>query len=155
VLILLASWILWNGSVELKVVIEGVVFALISLTITNRFLLKSSYGDRFRIRPWVILRYMAVVFVEIYKAGFQAIRLTLTDRLNLGIVEIETRIHDDIRGAFIANAITLTPGTVTIDYDEGKLKVVWMDCRTDDPAVAGDIIKGRFERVFPEDETTE
>ncbi len=94
------------------------------------------------------MRYIAVVFVEIYKAGFHAIRLTLTDRLNLGIVEIATRRRSDIHGTFIANAITLTPGTVTIDYDDGTLKVVWMDCQTDDPELAGEIIKGNFERVF-------
>ena len=86
--------------------------------------------------------------MEIYKAGFQAIRLTLTNRLSLGIVEIATSRRSDLHGTFIANAITLTPGTVTIDYNDGTLKVVWMDCHTDDPEVAGEIIKGNFERVF-------
>ena len=148
VLILLASWIVWNESAELKVIIEGLVFAVVSLVVTDRYLLNGSYGERFRFSPRTIVRYIAVVFVEIYKAGFHAIRLTLTDRLNLGIVEIETDAGDDIRGTFIANAITLTPGTVTIDYDDGRLKVIWMDIRTDDPKVAGEMIKGSFERIF-------
>jgi multisubunit Na+/H+ antiporter MnhE subunit len=40
----------------------------------------------------------------------------------------------------------MTPGTVTIDIDGGKLKVLWLNCVTTDSHEAGELIKGKLER---------
>jgi multicomponent Na+:H+ antiporter subunit E len=66
----------------------------------------------------------------------------------VGVVNVPTEITDPFQGVLVANAITLTPGTVTIDHREGMFKVIWIDCDTNDPVVAADRIKASFERVF-------
>lgn len=146
--VLVGVWGLWNESFSLRSIIEGGIFAVLSLYITNRFVLRAPWHERFVIHPLLLLKYVAVVFVEIYKAGFDAIRMTLRDELNVGIVNIRTNSTNALRGVLIANAITLTPGTVTIDFHEGHLKVVWINCTSSDPEEAGEIIKGTFERIF-------
>ncbi len=47
----------------------------------------------------------------------------------------------------IANSITNTPGTVTIDVDEkhGYLLVHWIDTRSTDPLVCRSMISLRYE----------
>ncbi len=148
ILVLVVTWCLWNESFDLQTAVEGVIFGTFSLFLTHRLVLRERYESLFILRPLTIIRYVAVVFVEIYKSGFDAIRLTLKDELDVGIVDIRTDSTDELRGVLIANAITLTPGTVSINFDEGRLKVVWINCTTNDPVVAGEDIKGAFERIF-------
>ncbi len=148
IILLVVTWCLWNESFDTRTVIEGLIFGSFSLFLTHRLVLRERYENLFVLKPLTILRYIAVVFVEIYKSGLDAIRLTLKDELNVGIVDIRTDSTDDLRGVLIANAITLTPGTVSVNYDEGRLKVVWINCTTSDPVEAGEEIKGSFERIF-------
>lgn len=44
-----------------------------------------------------------------------------------GIVKVRTALKTDVARAFLANSITLTPGTMTIDIDEDILYVHWID----------------------------
>lgn len=150
VLILTLVWCLWNESFALRRVIEGLIFGSISLVLTSRIALRDTYHDRFVISPLKLVRYAAIVFVQIYVSGFDAIKLTLRGELNPGIVDIPTSAPDRLSGVLIANAITLTPGTVTIDYDEDTMKVVWINVSARDPEEAAQSIKGSFERVFVE-----
>ncbi len=150
VLILTLVWCLWNESFSLRRLIEGVIFGSISLALTSRVALRDSYPDRFVVSPLKILRYAAIVFVQIYVSGFDAIKLTLRGDLNPGIVDIPTKAPDSLSGVLIADAITLTPGTVTIDYDKDTMKVVWIDVSARTPEEAAQSIKGSFENVFVE-----
>lgn len=126
----------------------GLVFGEISLLVTNGLILRGTYERTYRIRLIFAVRYLVVLVVEVFKAGISAIALTVSGRLDPGIVEIHTDGQDPLRGVLIANAITLTPGTVTVDYDRGKLTVIWINCTTSDPELAGEIIKGSFERAL-------
>ncbi len=150
--LLVGTWSIWNESASLQTVLTGTVLSLLALTTTNRFLLKERYQDRFAITPKRALLYIGVLIVEIFKSGIHAIHVTLTGRLNVGVVNVPTDITDPLEGVLVANAITLTPGTVTIDYRPGMFKVIWIDCDTEDPELAGRRIKASFERVFAEAE---
>ena len=68
-----------------------------------------------------------------------------------GIVKVPVELESDYGQAALANAITLTPGTITLDIaEDGEGKtwyyIHWIDVRTADPAEAGKAIKGRLER---------
>jgi len=111
-------------------------------------LLKQSYQECYRISPLVLLRFLLVLTVEIFRSGIHAIYIMLTDRINIGVVDLPSPIVDPLRGVLVASAITLTPGTVTIDFTPGNFKVVWIDCTDSDLAAAAESIKGRFERAL-------
>ncbi len=150
VLAIAVVWIVWNGSLTLYTAVQGLVLAVITLVVTNRFLLKDSYPRRYQISVITFLRFLGILLVEIYRSGVHAIYVTVTNRINIGIIDLPTSIDDPLRGVMVASAITLTPGTVTIDYDRRRFKVVWIDCPTTDPDEAGEMIKGSFERVLQE-----
>jgi multicomponent Na+:H+ antiporter subunit E len=148
VAILTATWCVWNESVSLGTVGTGAGFSLLALVVTNRFLLKAPYHQRFALSPRQAVLYVGVLLLEIFRSGVHAIYVTVTGRLKVGVVNVPTEITDPFQGVLVANAITLTPGTVTIDHREGMFKVIWIDCDTNDPVVAADRIKASFERVF-------
>lgn len=141
-------WGVWNESFAYRTIVEGILLGALVLVLTNRFLLRDSYEIRYHIHPLTALRYVGVLVIEIFRSGVHAIFITLTDRINVGVVDLPTSITDPVVGVLVANAITLTPGTVTIDYDTRRFKVIWIDCVTADPEEAGEMIKGSFERVF-------
>ncbi|GAB6091171.1 Na+/H+ antiporter subunit E [Spirochaeta dissipatitropha] len=141
-------WCIWSESFALSVIAQGLFCSLAALFIVNRFLLRGQYQFRYSVKPAVLIKYVLVLIVQIFKSGFDAVYITLTDRINVGVVDLPTMIDDPLVGTLIANAITLTPGTATIDYDTKRFKVIWINCTTTDPIIAGEIIKADFERVF-------
>lgn len=147
-LALAVVWAIWNESLSLNTLSTGVALGGLSIFVTNRFLLLQRFQHRYHIGILTALKYVAVLIIEIFRSGIHAIHITLTDRINVGVVDFPSHITDPVIQVLVANAITLTPGTVTIDIDQGYYKVVWIDCVTSDPETAGEMIKGSFERVF-------
>ncbi|MFW6368938.1 MAG: Na+/H+ antiporter subunit E [Spirochaetota bacterium] len=148
IIVLVVVWCIWNESFEPVIVAAGVLFAATALIITNTLLLRGVYEQRYRLRFVSAVRYVLVTIVEVFKSGVSAIVLTLQGRIDPCVIEITTDGSYPLRAILIANAITLTPGTVTIDYSEGNLKVIWIHCATNDPEIAGEMIKGSFERAL-------
>ncbi len=148
VLVLTVVWGIWNESFSAGTLLQGAVFSVIVLVITNRFLLRAPYHQWYHINVFTIIKYVLVLVVEIFRSGVHAIYVTVTDRINVGVVDLPTTISDRLIGVLVANAITLTPGTVTIDYNQQRFKVIWIDCTTTNPDEAAEEIKGSFERVF-------
>ncbi len=142
------TWAVWNESYTPGTFVQGAVLSTIALLITNRYLLKARYQELFRLSPLTAIRYLLTLIVEIFRSGVHAIHVTLSGRINVGVVDLPTSITNPFHGVLVANAITLTPGTVTIDHSHGNFKVVWIECATTDPDEAAEMIKGSFERVF-------
>jgi len=61
------------------------------------------------------------------------------------IVHFRTRLKSDLARVILANSISLTPGTVTLDLDEDHLVVHWLNAETTHSHFAGKLIKGHFE----------
>lgn len=141
-------WCIWSESFALFVVAQGAFCSSAALLVVNRFLLRGQYQHRYSVKPAVLIKYVLVLIVQIFKSGFDAVYVTLTDRINVGVVDLPTMVDDPLVGTLIANAITLTPGTATIDYNTKRFKVIWINCTTTDPIIAGEIIKADFEHVF-------
>ena len=68
--------------------------------------------------------------------------------INPGIVEIKTNLKSDIGRLFLANSITLTPGTLTVDIKDDRLYIHWIDVSSSDVEVATKEIAGKFEKYL-------
>ena len=70
--------------------------------------------------------------------------------INPGIVKVKTVLKSDTALTFLANSITLTPGTLSVDIDKdnGILYVHWIDVKSKDIESATKIIVERFERIL-------
>jgi len=70
--------------------------------------------------------------------------------INPGIVKVKTTLKSDTGLTFLANSITLTPGTMSVDIDQenGFLYIHWIDVKDKDIEKATEIIVKTFEDVL-------
>lgn len=70
-------------------------------------------------------------FVAMAKANIDVAYRVITGRIRPGIVRISPNYRTDLATTLLANSITLTPGTLTVDVDEktNDLYVHWINVR--------------------------
>ena len=70
--------------------------------------------------------------------------------INPGIVKVKVELKTDTALTFLANSITLTPGTMSVDIDKenGILYIHWINVKTKDIESATRIIVERFEKIL-------
>jgi len=124
------------------------------------------FGREFSTHPERILHprrwYYAILFLPVFayyclKSSLQVIYLVIHPQLPIkpGIVKIRTKLKNPAAISILANCITLTPGTLTVEATpEGVLYVHWINVKSVDEKEAGRLIAGKFEhflqRIFEE-----
>ena len=68
--------------------------------------------------------------------------------INPGVVLVKTRLKSKLGRMFLANSITLTPGTITVDIEGDTLVIHWIYRATDDMDKATAEIVGGFEKYL-------
>ncbi len=102
----------------------GLIIALLSIFITDRLMLDEPYRKLFKLNPLYLIRYTGYLIYRIIGAGFHATWLTLSGRAHVRYFCYNSHLHDDLLNNILANSITLTPGTVTIDKEGNKLLIM-------------------------------
>lgn len=146
----MAVWLLLTWTLEYPSLIAGAIASLIAALIFGQFL-PLSPGKLFNPRRWFwVLVFIPVFAYECFKANVDVALRVLAPGLNLnpGIVRMKTSLKSEIARTFLANSITLTPGTMTVEIKDDVLYIHWIDVKSDDPEEAARIIKGPFERIL-------
>ena len=131
------SWTLPN--LLLGFLLSGIVLALV------RFQLGQPQEVR---RPAKIAALVLLFVVELIKSAWRVLVLVLQPRLDVkpGIITYPLRVQTDFQIALLANLITLTPGTLTVDVTEDRSRLIIHALDAADPdAIRADIESG-FER---------
>lgn len=94
--------------------------------------------------------YIIVLFWEIIKANFDVAYRVIHPKMPIkpGIVVIKTSLKSDIAKLILANSITLTPGTFTLDIIGDSLLIHWINVKTEDIDEATNMIGQRFEKYL-------
>lgn len=102
---------------------------------------------------WLIV-YVPVFAYQCLKSNIDVALRVLSPGLQLspGIVKIRTILKSDVARVFLANSITLTPGTMAVDIVGDTLYIHWISVAAEDPREAARAIVGPFEfflaRIF-------
>ena len=73
-------------------------------------------------------------FWAMTKANLDVAYRVITGRINPGIVKISPELKTDLGITLLANSITLTPGTLSVDLDkENNLYVHWINVKNLEP----------------------
>ena len=127
---LLLTWPLADGKVQWQVVIAGVIASAVAALLFHEILPKEHHVFSSPVRVFWLLAYIPVLFYYIILANFDVVYRALHPRMpiNPGIVKIRTRLKSESGVTALANSITLTPGTLTVDLtDDGYLYVHWIN----------------------------
>lgn len=145
-IVFLGCWVIMVADFSFQTILLGLIVGVISLFLTERYLLESSYYDHYPLDLLHLAYYGFALIYEIYAAGFSTIGTIFKGDANVRIVSVDTELTDDYHRSILANSITLTPGTITLDVTENRLVILWLKAETRDSELAGELIKGRLER---------
>jgi len=148
--ILLFVWMLLNNSFTPIIWFSGIA---VSLVVSLVFCGSCNVFSDIRFTPKAFLYtflYLAVFLKELVKSNFDVARRVLSPSLpiNPGIVEVKTRLKSRMGRLILADSITLTPGTFTVDIQEDMLYIHWIDVKSDDINLATQEIVSKFEKYL-------
>jgi multicomponent Na+:H+ antiporter subunit E len=148
-LILFGLWLLLGGTAPDEVMTGAVVAVLVSLV----FLPRIEVLAALRLTPKSLAYlpvYLVVFLIELVKSTFDVARRVVTPSLpiNPGIVRVKTRLKSPWGRIVLANSITLTPGTMTVETEGEDFYIHWIDIQSEDVDSATQKIVSKFERYL-------
>lgn len=146
-LILWGLWLVLGGT-HYQEVFTGLVVAIL---ISAIFISKLSLLEDIRLSPaalWHGLLFILVFIREMIFSAFDVAGRVLSPGLpiNPGIVKVRTALKSPLGRIVLANAITLTPGTMTVETSGEYLYIHWIDIKSEDVDAATASIVSVFER---------
>ena len=148
VLWILLTWPFADGTVDAQVLVAGFLASIIVAIMFHELLPKEHHVFISPVRIFWFLVYIPVFFYYVIKANFDVVYRALHPKMPIkpGIVKIKTTLKTDSAITALANSITLTPGTLTVDLTEdGYLYIHWINVRSDEVEQATKFIAQRFE----------
>lgn len=151
--ICMAFWVALTWTLDPQELIAGVIVSIVAALFSARFFIHEKAFWFFN--PVKALSMVAYVFVflwELIKANVDMAKRCFggCKNINPGIVKVPVDVDGLYPEAMLANSITLTPGTITLDIAEedgqNYFYIHWIDVSETDRVKAGEIIKGRMER---------
>lgn len=129
--------------------------AIASVVIALIFCSKCSVFNDIKLTPKSLIYSLAYIFVfvfELIKSNLDVAYRVLSPRLpiNPGIVKVKTNLKSDLGRMTLANSITLTPGTLTVDIKDEFIYVHWIDVTNKDIDAATEKIVKTFEKLLIE-----
>jgi len=122
-------WLLLVGTLNFSEIFVGFLVAVFTVWLSSSHL---SFLDDIKLNratPLFILRYLWVFLLALLHANIDLARRVLSPSLpiNPAMVEVETQLKSSLGKLILANSITLTPGTLTVDVVGERLLVHWID----------------------------
>jgi len=147
-------WLLLSFSLDWQHLAAGILVSLlVAFIMGDMFTEKAKHWSHPGRYAWFVV-YMAVFAWECVKSNIDVASRVLHPHLpvNPGIVKVKTILKTETGLTFLANFITLTPGTFTVDIDkeEGCLYIHWINVQAQDVEAASRIIVSKFERILKE-----
>lgn len=128
--ILFTFWVLLSGKTEIKYLIIGLGTVLVTVWVTMPLLRVTSVDDErhfyaFDIPYFKYAVYWIFLLKEIVKASIDIARVVLQPKMpiNPSVVQFKRPMSNPLAHTTLANSITLTPGTITMDIDENVYTV--------------------------------
>jgi multicomponent Na+:H+ antiporter subunit E len=146
--LLAVAWMAVSGAFTFLNFAFGFVLSLLVLSLIREQVGTVGYFSR----SYRILALVVLFLYELMMSALKVARLVLSPRMDLkpGIFAFPLRLTEDFQITLLANLITLTPGTLSVDVSDDKriLYVHAIDC-SDPEATCRDIAEG-FERRIME-----
>ena len=142
-------WLLLTGSLDGAELVAGVLVSLGVVAVSTSHLHLLDGIVLSAAAPLSVVRYLGAFVVALIRANLDVARRVLSPSLPIrpAVVEIRTGLQSELGRLILANSITLTPGTLTVEVEGDRLLVHWIDCPPGtDPEEAARAIAGGFER---------
>jgi multicomponent Na+:H+ antiporter subunit E len=115
-------WALFSWPPDARHVIIGIPASIFVALMTREMLLKKIRPFKNPLRYLWFLYYVVVFLWECFKANIDVAYRVLHPDLPIrpGTIKVKTHLRSNVGLTFLANSITLTPGTTCVDIDKEK-----------------------------------
>ena len=125
VLIIFAFWIFLSGEFSFILLLSGIISSLLVSYMSNDLLIGNGDIKLGFIRTIRFIRFLPWLLWQIVLANIDLALRTLHPKMPINpiLINIKNNLKTDLGMVILANSITLTPGTVTIDINENEFLV--------------------------------
>lgn len=148
--VLLVIWLLLTWTLDSQEVIVGIILCVALATLLGSIFTRGP-KRLFQPKRWFyFLLYVPYFITYCVKANLDVAYRVIHPDLPIrpGIIKVTTNLKTDVAKTFLANSITLTPGTLTVDISGQDLFIHWINIDTDDAQERTDTIVRRFEGLL-------
>ena len=138
-------------TMDWPIFIAGVIFAVAASILFVEVFTKHPHKLFAPVRYFWAICFIPLLFFYMLMANLDVVYRVIHPKMPIkpGIVKVKTRLKSDSARTALANSITLTPGTLTVDITEdGYLYIHWIYVRATDLEEASKRIVSRFEPVL-------
>jgi len=161
ILLFIFSFIIWcllswpfnlnDLTVDWQMFYAGLAVSLLATIILGEVFVKQKHKRFILVRLiWGII-YIPILFFYILIANFDVLYRIIHPLMpiNPGIIKVKTKLKSDAGRTALANSITLTPGTLTVDITEdGYLYIHCINLKETDIEKSTNKIISRFENIL-------
>ncbi|MCL1925395.1 MAG: Na+/H+ antiporter subunit E [Defluviitaleaceae bacterium] len=146
--VLSVSWVLIAENTHWSVISSGVLVSIICIYASRKLLPLEPIKDICLIR---LSLYPLFILGQIYLSGFYIIKLVFKG-VKVEEIKTTTEVKNPFLRAFLASAVTLTPGSLVIDLQDEQLYVLWLREKNAKPVRSlkdpSDELKGSIEKYI-------
>jgi multicomponent Na+:H+ antiporter subunit E len=138
-------------TMDWQIFLAGVVFSVLASVLFVEVFTKHPLKFFALQRYFWLIVYIPMFFYYMLIANLDVVYRVLHPKMPIrpGIVKVKTTLKSESARTALANSITLTPGTLTVDVtDDGHLYVHWINVKEDDLEGATQRIVTRFEGLL-------
>ncbi|WP_125152386.1 Na+/H+ antiporter subunit E [Clostridium rectalis] len=117
-------WIILSEILNMERIIIGSVLCLGIFLFNKKIILNDTKSKGVKGKKVIYgIYYILFLIREIFKSNFHVAKLVLSPKMKISpqIFSISTKLKSDFYKTILANSITLTPGTLTLELNNDKL----------------------------------
>lgn len=147
---LMLVWLMFTSTLFWQEVVVGALVSMLLSLASIRIFTCCTLSFLNPVRIFWMIWYFFVFMKALVIANFDVARRVISPSLpiNPGIVKFKTKLKTNYSKMVLANSITLTPGTLSVDVVGDTFYIHWIDVETTDPEEAFKIIAEPFEKVL-------
>lgn len=137
-IILFCIWLVLNGGITPEIVIIGLCICIALMGFMRKFL---NFSIKKEIRVYTkfgwLFVYACVLLVEIIKSNLAVAKIMMDlyrDAEPVYVIE-KSPLKTNLANMILGTSITLTPGTITVSFDEGNFEIHCLDKMFAEPAI--------------------
>jgi multicomponent Na+:H+ antiporter subunit E len=149
-LLILLLWLGFVWTLDIPSVLAGILVAILVVWLFNDIFPAEISRIFHPVRLFWLIVYIPVFTWHVFKSNLDVAYRVFHPEIPIrpGIVKVKTALKTDTAKTFLANSITLTPGTLTVDFIDDRLYIHWINIISDDPETETELIVSKFEKYL-------
>ncbi len=147
-LVLALLWAMASGEVTLLTIGAGFLVGMLVLHLVGPVLGDTRYAVRFLRVLGLVLFFLAELVMSSVRVAYDVIKPRFT--MTPAIIQVPLDVRGDVQVTLLANLISLTPGTLSIDVSDDRTNLYVHAMYGDDPEAVARRVKRSFERRIQE-----